>query len=164
MKQIQLTKGQVTLVDDGDYAWLSQWKWHCLEVESGKQYAARKEGKNRHTILMHRQIVNAPANIQVDHRDTNGLHNFRTNLRLATALQNRQNRDKTRANRSGYKGVRRNRAAKHVESWMAEIGMSGKRIYLGCFKTPEEAALAYDKAAVKFYGEFARLNFPDHKE
>ncbi|MEW6206671.1 MAG: AP2/ERF family transcription factor, partial [Pseudomonadota bacterium] len=140
----------------------SRYSWHCIVVGTIK-YAVTKPGpaKTRKGILMHRLILNAPPGIQIDHIDMDGLNNTKANLRLATPQQNRCNRSKTRANTSGYKGVIQNKSAWKTTKWIASIVVNRKRMYLGSFNTPEEAAYAYDNAAKQYFGEFARLNFPD---
>jgi len=152
VRHIALTKGYFATVDAADYEWLSRYKWTAL-VTGSKVYAIRAEkGK---TILMHRQITNAPADKVVDHIDGNGSNNRRANLRLCTKAQNLYN-SKPRASRSQYKGVRYD---KRTQKWIAEITYLGKKHYLGSFDDEIEAAKAYDRQARKFFGEFARPNF-----
>lgn len=99
---------------------------------------------------MHNLIM---GQLGVDHRDHNGLNNKRSNLRVATNGQNQANR-RTSAQ---YRGIFKDRSGK----WVARIRQPvGKREYLGYFSDPEEAARAYDRAAVRIHGEFALLNFP----
>jgi hypothetical protein len=152
MKRIPLTRGQYALVDDADYDYLMQWKWHIL-VGSSTYYAKRCSA-----IRMHRVILDAPKDQHVDHRDGNGLNNQRYNLRLCTRAQNAQNRKLRRDSKSGFKGVRwvpgRNK-------WRADIKVKGKSIYLGYFTCVVKAAKAYDEAAIKYFGEFAWLNFKE---
>jgi hypothetical protein len=101
---------------------------------------------------MHRVIANAPAELNVDHKDGDGLNNTRANLRIATQKQNSANR---RANRgTQYKGIYRNKLR-----FRAEINTADSRHYLGNFKNAEDAARAYDAKAKELFGEFARTNF-----
>jgi hypothetical protein len=154
MKQIPLTKGQSSVVDDEDYLELAAYRWYC----TSNGYAARAEkidGKYR-MILMHRLLLNAPLHCQCDHRDGNKLNNTRQNLRLATPQQNVTNRAKTRLNTSGYKGV-----TAFSNRWQAKIGVDGKTIHLAYHDTALAASIVYDHAARRFFGEFARLNHPD---
>lgn len=91
----------------------------------------------------------------VDHRDLDKTNNRINNLREATNSQNNYNRPKQTNNTSGYKGVYWN---KSCNRWQAYVQAEGKRIHLGVFVDPVEAALAYNSAALKLHGEFARLN------
>jgi len=153
MKKIQLTQGRVALVDDEDYEWLSQWKWF---YDNG--YALRNNWKPTHTIIyMHREIMNTPKSKRTDHKDTNGLNNQKSNLRICTQSENLMYRGKQKNNTSGYKGVTFDNAK---QKWMAQIKVNRKKIYLGRYKKAIDAAHAYDDAAQKYHGEFARLNFP----
>jgi hypothetical protein len=116
--------------------------------------------KNKARIVsLHREIMNNPDGLLVDHANGDGLDNRRTNLRLATHSQNQFNKRKTKSKTSSrfigvYFEKRKNR-------WMARIHYHGKRIWLGSFKSEFDAAKAYDAAAKKYHGEFARLNFPE---
>jgi hypothetical protein len=110
-------------------------------------------------MRLNRVIMDAPPGLLVDHRNGNTLDNRRTNLRLATCSQNRINsqRDKSKTS-SRYVGVS---LEKGRGKWLAYISYNGKRIHLGRFDNELDAARAYDLAAVKYHGEFARLNFPE---
>src|SRR5688572_9274663 len=107
MKEIKLTKGYVTQVDDTDFEFLSQWRWTVI-LKDGGQYAGRYkeiEGVSR-TIYMHRQLAGSPgSNIHVDHADHNTLNNQKENLRLCTVAQNMMNRSKSKNKTSQFKGV-----------------------------------------------------------
>jgi hypothetical protein len=105
-------------------------------------------------VALHRIIMGATGNVEVDHRDGNGLNNLRSNLRLATNAQNAKNRIST-VGASRYKGV-----SIFGKRWRAKIESDGVRFSLGIYNTQEEAARVYDAAAIRLHGEFARLNFP----
>lgn len=93
----------------------------------------------------------------IDHRDGNGLNNLPSNLRIATSTENSRNRRKNSNNQSGYKGV-----CWCARKWRAAIRVNGKLKHLGYFENVTDAALAYDVAAIHYFGEFAHLNFPQH--
>ncbi len=147
MKKIKLTKGKEAIVDDD---FLSIHKW-CAKDFKNKFYAARRGPENT-TILMSREIMDAPDNMEVDHINGNTLDNRRCNLRICTRSQNQYNRDSDKNSSSKYKGVS---YIKKWNKWQAEIN----GMYIGCFKTEEAAAREYDWYASKLHKEFARLNF-----
>lgn len=154
-KTINLTRNEVALVDDDDFDKLKIYKWHIAKSKYGKCYAVKSDihhGK----IMMHRFILSAPPDLMVDHINGNGLDNRKENLRLCTATQNQRNRDKTKQNKSGYKGV-----SFHQEKrkFIAQIQVNEISIYIGQYDDAKEAAKAYDEAAKKYFGEFARTNF-----
>ncbi|HSW01690.1 MAG TPA: HNH endonuclease [Sedimentisphaerales bacterium] len=149
---IPLTQNKVATVDRRDFEWLSRHKWHVKKL-GGKFYACRTE-KGR-TILMHREIMKAPQGMVVDHKRDNTLNNRRRNLRICTQAQNRAN-SKPHGGRSGFKGV-----YPQGDKWYGLVERSGKQHYAGSFPTPEEAARSRDRLAVKLFGEYAWLNFPE---
>lgn len=156
MKKIKLTQGKVALVDDADYEWLNQWKWYYENKKNGKTgYAARVDGN--HKIFMHALILGTPVGLKSDHIDLDGLNNQRYNLRICTQAENMRNRGLDKNNKSGYKGVTFDVRSK---KWQASLEILGKHISLGCFKDVIDAAKAYDKGAAKYFGKYARLNFP----
>ena len=156
MKEILLTQGLVALVDDGDYALLAQYKWSA-SFNGWKWYAVRTVSTNRvkRCIYMHRFILNAPPELQVDHHDGNGLNNQRSNLRLCDNAQNHHNMKALRTNHSGFKGVSWD---KERSLWIAFICSRGKRKNLGRFESAQAAAEAYDQAAYLLHGNFAVTN------
>lgn len=152
MREIELSQGLVALVDDEDYLWLSQWKWTASR-STNTWYVLRKTPRpERKVIYIHRQIMEAPDGLEVDHRNENGLDNQRSNLRLATHSQNKQNRGPQKNNTSGHKGVTWD---KQNQRWRAQIKIGSKVRYLGLFDSPEDAGEAYRSAALENQGDFA---------
>lgn len=155
MKHIKLSKGRFAIVDDEDYEWLSQWNWYC----GGNGYASRSQYipkyKNK-IVYMHREIMKAPSGMECDHINGDPLDNRKSNLRLCTHKQNLASQKRPKNNTSGYKGVIRSSSGK---KWKAEIRIENRPVHLGTFEDPTKAAQAYDNAAQKHFGEFARLNF-----
>lgn len=153
MREIGLTQGQVALVDDEDFDRLSQHKWFAQATQTGGFYAARYDVD--HLVLMHREVNNTPGGLLTDHRDANGLHNWRSNLRTATPLQNMMNRRGKRGGTSRFKGVWADPNPRNRKLWRSAIRLDGRLKYLGRFHTEEEAASAYAIAAATHFGEFA---------
>lgn len=160
MKEIELSQGRVALVDDEDYEWLNQWKWYCCTYSNGAVYAKRSvriSPTKTKTICMHRLIlgINDGERWHGDHEDGNGLNNQRYNIRKCTVAQNGMNRRLGKNSKSGYKGVSWNSA---TNKWTASYMIGGKTKTIGNFKNKEDAALAYNKAVLAAFGEFARIN------
>lgn len=162
MKIIQLTQNKSAIVDDEDYEWLSQWKWYVMigGNSQGLAYAVRDKMKNRKkiAIYMHKLVINAPNNTNIDHINHNTLDNRKQNLRIATHRQNIRNMHQ-KYNKCGYKGI-----YKANQKYAAKITVDYKGIYLGVYDTAKKAAEAYDQAARDYFGEFAYLNFPKRGE
>ncbi len=149
MKKIKLTQGKFALVDDEDFDFLNQWNWYAHKERKRFYAISWIESKK---AKMHRILLGlTDAKVQCDHKDGNGLNNQRNNLREATSSQQGMNKIKKGNTKSKYKGIawRNDR-----NTWKARIGKKD----LGCFKTEEEAALAYNNAAKICFGEFAKLN------
>lgn len=158
-KELPLSQGKIVIVDDKDYSYLSQWKWCYNNGYASRGLTAkekRKLGKKSGRVLMHREIMGHPKGKSVDHIDGNGLNNQRINLRICSCEENSKNQGIPRNNTSGYKGVS---WVKRDKKWKAVIYYNGKNHIIGNFDSKEEAADAYDVAAVKFYGDFALPNF-----
>jgi hypothetical protein len=152
--------GRVALVDEADAPLVRRHRWHVMEWEMrGTRcgpYAAthtrRPDGRST-TLTMHKLIT---GYARTDHIDGDGLNNTRANLRDAGHAQNLRNRGATRSSTSGYKGVTYDR---QTGQWKAQLTHQYRNIHLGRYPTPEDAARAYDAAAVKLHGVYARLNF-----
>lgn len=153
MKTIPLTQGQVALVDDADYTAVSQFKW-CFH----KGYACRnirKPGGKWATQYLHQFLM--PGVSEIDHRDGNRLNDQRENIRPATHQQNLQGfQRKKSGTTSRFRGVC---WEKRRRKWMAYITVDWKHKFLGYFDFEEDAARARDVASIKYFGEFASLNF-----
>lgn len=154
--RIPLTKGYEAIINAADLALVSRYKWCASESKDGRRvYAVTcalgliKPG--RRLASMHELIA---GRSYVDHHDGNTLNNRRKNLRPCTVTQNLGNAQKW-VGRSKYKGV-----SPHKDRWRAAIACKGKRYHLGRFLNEEDAARAYDAAAIELFGEFARPNFP----
>jgi hypothetical protein len=165
MKKINLTNGGFALVDDKDYDFINQWKWYAHKKKR-TSYATRNKylGKQSNggykctTVLMHRVLLNAVKEMEVDHKDHNGLNNQRKNLRTVKPDQNRINRSKTTTKvTSKYKGVSRINS-KSKNKWRAVLNINKKIIHIGCYPTQKKAAIAYNKSAKKHHGNFASIN------
>ena len=157
MRKIQLSQNFIVLVDDSDYDRVIKFKWYAKYDKRAKRwYVRRNKTKHQTYQMLHRFILDAPSNMQVDHINNNPLDNRKENLRLATNTQNSRNSVKPSNNSSGYKGVYWNKAAK---KWHAQIRIdNGKRLYLGLFSDVKDAYTAYCEAAEKYHGEFKRLD------
>lgn len=122
--------------------WSASWQgnaFYVIGTENGKR------------VRLHRVLMDCPNGSVIDHVNRDPLWNRKSNLRIATRQQNSYNRQTKRKLKGCFE---------HYGKWKAIIGVNGKRIVLGRFTTPEEAARAYDEAALQFHGQFASLNFP----
>lgn len=153
--EVKLTRGLVTIIDAEDFEFVSQWKWCAIRGHS-TDYVSRRHGKT--SVTLHRVLLNAPAGVHVDHRNSNGLDNRRENIRLCTPAENRRNSQKSKGGSSEFKGVSKYPPGR-TKTWFASIRFDKKR-YARYFATELEAALWYDEMAKELHGEFAKLNFP----
>jgi hypothetical protein len=151
MRVIELTKGYVAIVDDEDFERLAQYRW-CYSNGYAVRRRPRELGGGR--IFMHLEILGmACFGVNGDHKNLNRLDNRRLNLRPATDSQNQHNRSKYRNNTTGFKGVTRCQG-----KFQARITVKGEQIFLGYYKTAEEAHAAYCLAAAEHHKQFARFN------
>jgi hypothetical protein len=154
-KEIALTRGLVALVDDEDYERVSKYKWRC-GGDLHLPYAMRGSTETA-VVHMSRFILGLTEDDPrcADHINHNTLDNRRVNLRAVTWAQNQHNRSKSLDRSSIYKGVS---FRKDTGRWRAYVKSNKKRTYLGTFGTESEAAVAYNVAASKLFGKFAKLN------
>lgn len=153
MKQIHLGNNIYTVVDDEDFALLKRYTWRLQKTRWNMYAKACVDGSS---VLLHRLVMAAPCNIEVDHKDRDGLNNTKANLRLCSSTQNKYNTKVRCDNKTGYKGVYYN---KRDNKYYAMIKPpENRRWYLGGYDSPEEAARAYNVAAEGLFGEFAYLN------
>ena len=151
MKQLELTKGFQTIIDDDDFDKVSQYKWYV----NSDGYAVRNGylNKKRVTVRLHRFIMNAGPDQLIDHVNKNRLDNRKSNLRFASKSENAINSKLSNRNSTGYSGVSR---VKNSSKYRARIRVNSKEIYLGLFSTVQEASEAYNEAAKQYFGKFAR--------
>ena len=153
--------GHTVLVDEADLELLSRYRWY-YNITKGKKtgyiLGFIKGRSDKSGVGMHRVILNAQKGEIVDHVNRNGLDNRRENLRIVNAQQSIANRGMYKTNKSGFTGVI---PSATPNKWVAQIGYNREVLNLGTFTQKEDAARAYDAAAKMFFGEFARLNFPE---
>lgn len=147
---IPLGNGKRAIVDRCDFEFLNEWNWY-LGLEG---YAQTHQ--NDRLVRMHRLLLNPPEHLECDHVNGDRLDNRKSNLRVCTRAQNGKNcRKFSRKTSSKYKGVSFRKAS---HRFIAYLQNDGKRIDLGYFDSEDNAARAYNEAASRLYGEFARLN------
>ena len=157
MKFIQLYPlkyRRVAVVDDEDYVRVTKHRWH-IDIRSGQIFTYIRQRR----LPLGNYILDLSFDTLVDHKDRRPDNNCRSNLRIATQSQNRANRRMSRQSKSGYIGVE----PVSNQRYKGYINVNGKRISLGQYSTGEEAAIARDKAAREFHGDFAVLNFPNEE-
>lgn len=150
--------GLTIKIDQSDLHVLKKFNWHRHISSKGRIYIrATINGKR---VGLHRYLLEvSDPNIWVDHKNGCSLDYTRDNLRVCTPHQNNYNRRKISGTVSKYKGVTFTRDANRKKPWQVSIKYDGKQKFIGYFANEEDAAIAYDKAAIEYHGEFACLNF-----
>lgn len=160
MREIPLSRGRVGMVDDADYGWVSAHKWCVGGAQAAYvMRAVYDHGRHVKNVLLHREILGAPAGVPVDHIDGNPLNNQRANLRLCDSIGNARNRRKRGGCVSQFKGVVLATWPNGRAKWKAQINVAGRTVFVGYFDKEIDAALAYDAAARDRFGAFACVNF-----
>lgn len=151
-KTIELTQGKVAWVSECDFERVSEHKWTANRQRERWYVRARIEGKH---ITLHRFILNTPDGLDVDHENNNGFDNTRSNIRNCTHRQNIQRCRPRSGGTSRYKGVSWQAA---VNRWHVGIYVNSEKLFLGLYADEDEAAKVYNRAAKKYFGDFAYLN------
>jgi hypothetical protein len=160
---VPLSRGYTAVIDAADALLVQPYTWsaHVDKREDGSiaavyaQARLRQDDGTLRIVRLHRFILDAPKAALVDHENGDGLLNTRANLRLCSTAQNSRNQQLRTDNTSGFKGVT---LCKKTGLWISAIVIDRQYKNLGKYKTKEEAAAAYDLAAAKYHGEFARTN------
>jgi hypothetical protein len=153
-RRIELSRGYMALVDDEDYDALAQHKWAATDAgRNGRVllYATRAADRHRR-IAMHRQImgvVDAGPEVQVDHKDGDGLNNQRENLRVTDNKANAENRQ--RLNRNNTSGARGVSIHPPTGRWHVRVGHHGRRVHGGFFDNLEDAVRAAEALRQRLY-------------
>jgi len=153
---LPLTQNQTVIIDDADRPLVSGYSWYAVEC-NGKFYPQAKEPGTNQPIYLHRYIMGAGADEEVDHRNGDSLNFRHSNLRVCDSTGNNRNVGKRAGLSSRYKGVHWHKA---MDRWQAKINVDGRGKHLGYFHDEMEAARAYEEASLRLHGEFGRRNFP----
>lgn len=163
--KIKIGRNLFALIDEEDYELLLKYNWGADRQKTGGHYVVSRP-KNSKRIYMHRLLMNCPEGMIVDHIDGNKLNNRKSNLRICTTRQNSQNRRSDKTSGSKYLGVGKCKATykgKTFYYFRSSIKSENKNIHIFNIKaTPCGeilAAIKYDEAAEKYFGEYANLNF-----
>lgn len=149
-------KNKEVLIDVTDYLKFSK----CAYYVNNYGYVVRTQKINGQKVaqLLHREIMNCPKGMEVDHINGNRLDNRKENLRVCSRIENQRNKKLYKNNTTGAKGIYMHKNKNRNKRWQAYIKVNNKKKSLGYFLTREEAAAAYDKAALLYFKEFASLN------
>lgn len=164
MTTITSDNGRQVFIDDEDLPLIAQYRWKVYQDSRDErklhhQYATTYVRNSDGTftgLLMHRLIMHAGPQQMIDHKDGNGLNNQKSNIRFCTHSQNMRNMRNRIHTKSGFKGVAYQ--PKGRRPWIARIWYRKKKMYLGAYSTPQEAARKYNEYALKYFGEYAHLN------
>jgi len=157
MPTIKTSQGTEATVDKKFVKEFNTYKWQqhrCGYIYRDVYTGGGRANSKIKKVWMHREVVGEiPEGLVVDHIDGVKSNNCRENLRICTPSQNSANAKLSKKSTSGYKGV-----SKQPYGWIARIGHENKRLFLGSFKDKHDAGEAYNEAAKRLFGEFAKLN------
>jgi len=131
------------------YSWHINFNWKTKKIGAVESKESRVE-YGRKQIVIHKLLTDYKM---TDHIDGDVLNNLETNLRECNHSTNAMNKGKQRNNTSGFKGVYFEK-----NKWRAKIEINKKQVHLGYYSDKIEAAKAYNKAALKYHGEFSKIN------
>jgi hypothetical protein len=151
--EIYTKSGQVIYIDNEDYYLVKDRVWHITKAGYAANTLKKRERTSARVLLMHRLIMQAPANMEVDHVNGNPLDNRKENMRLCTHHQNMMNKATYKNNKSGYKGVSWHKPS---SKWVARIKSGEKYLHLGLFHDVKDAYNAYLIAAKHVHQGFNR--------
>lgn len=146
------------IIDKEDFDLVSKYRWHT--DKDGYAVSAFVKNGVRTTLKMHRLIMSPSSDMTVHHKNHDLVDNQKKNLIICTQRNNSRDRDKIPNRTSEFKGVTKLKR-KHIELWSAGIKVDYQFIHLGNFTNEKDAAKAYDIAALKYFQEFSKLNFPE---
>jgi hypothetical protein len=152
--KIKLTQGQFTLVDEEDFNYLNQWKWHLGKGGYAYRRKYLSDGKDGFvSVYMHRLLLNPPPGMEIDHINGNGLDNHRANLRIVTHQQNSINHKVRCDNQSGLSGVYFD---KHRKKWVSEMWLDTQKIFGARFEYFDDAVLIRSVLEDIYFGKYKR--------
>lgn len=154
MRRIPISETYETIIDEEDYPLVSRFNWKPFKTQFNIYAIASVDGSK---VFLHRLITGATGRTnEVDHINCVGLDNRKSNLRLCTRVQNSHNSPVRKDNKLGLKGVYYNTRENKYYAQIKPPEVT--RVFIGSFDTAKDAARAYNDAATKYFGEFARLN------
>jgi hypothetical protein len=157
-RKLPLTKGQYAIVLAEHYAWLMTFMWFVTWNKRSRTFYAGTYDITHKRISLHRMVSGLQ---KADHKNGDGLDNRPRNLRPCDDSLNGANAQLSLSNKTGYKGVRTD---PRRSGFFAAIVYHRKQHWLGNYEQAEDAARRYDVAAIYFFREYARLNFPDERD
>lgn len=161
--RIPLGKDKYAVISIEDLPEIGKFRWSKSPNGATRTLLKSESPLKKVTMSMHRQIMNPPDGMCVDHIDRNVLNNTRENLRICTALENAWNRKPQKRKSIGTKGV----IQTGKKLWRVEIVCNKQRIHVGTYDSPEKSALAYSEASIKYHGEYGRVEetpFQDYSD